>query len=48
MNMKNIYLFPCGHIFDANCLVKILIDNMMDLLKELQEDYPKNVNVKER
>ncbi len=25
-----------------------LIDNMMELLKELSEKYPKNINVKER
>ena len=24
-----------------------LIDNMMDLLKDLEADYPKNINVKE-
>jgi len=24
-----------------------LIDNMMDLLKDLEKDYPKNINVKE-
>ena len=28
-------------------IVKLLIDNMMDLLKSLEEDYPKNINVKE-
>ena len=24
-----------------------LVDNMMELLKELEKDYPKNINVKE-
>ena len=29
-------------------IVLSLIENMLDLLKELQKDYPKNINVKER
>ena len=28
-------------------IVKILIENMMELLKSIEEDYPKNLNVKE-
>ncbi|MBE6155453.1 MAG: ribosomal-processing cysteine protease Prp [Firmicutes bacterium] len=28
-------------------IVKILIDNMMELLKALSNDYPKNLSVKE-
>ena len=28
-------------------ITKLLIDNMMDLLKSLEEDYPKNISVKE-
>ena len=28
-------------------ITKLLIDNMMDLLKSLAEDYPKNIIVKE-
>jgi len=29
-------------------VVDKLIDNMIDLLKSLSKDYPKNINVKER
>lgn len=28
-------------------IIKALLENMMELLKSLEEDYPKNLNVKE-
>lgn len=34
-------------IINNDEIVNILIDNMMDLLKELANDYPKNISVKE-
>lgn len=34
-------------VIENDEITNALIENMMDLLKQLSEDYPKNVNVKE-
>jgi hypothetical protein len=39
---KNIFLFPCGHMFDANCIRKCLIDYEITGLDYIHE---KNVKI---
>ncbi len=34
-------------ILKTDKIINLLIDNMIDLLKELSEDYPKNIRVRE-